>query len=93
MYASMSWVSISSGNGLLPAGHQAITWINADLLSIGPYATNFIEIWIEIQTFSSMKMHLKMSSVKLWPFCPGEVSNIGFIMVLGLNESHIAPFV
>ena len=32
---------------------------------------NFSEILIKIQDFSLMKMHLKMSSAKWWPFCPG----------------------
>ena len=45
--------------------HQGITWPNAGLLSIGPLGTNFSEIQIEIQNFSLMKMHLKMSSAKL----------------------------
>ena len=35
-----------SGNGLLPVRCQAITWTNASLLSIGPFETNFSEIWI-----------------------------------------------
>ena len=28
--SNWQWVSIGSGNGLVPAGHQAITWTNAD---------------------------------------------------------------
>ena len=61
----MNWARIFSGNGLLPARRQAITWNNADLLSIGPIGTNFSEIWIEIQHFSFMKVHLKLSSAKM----------------------------
>ena len=64
MYASVKWVSFGSGNGLLPVGHQAITWTNPDLLSIGPLGTNFSEIWIEILTFPFKKMCLKMTSAK-----------------------------
>ena len=60
-----------SGNGLSPARRQAIIWTNTDSLSIGPLWTNFSKIWIEILKFLSMKMHLKMSSAKWWPFCPG----------------------
>ena len=66
------WVSIGSGNqvmGLLLVRRQAITWTNADLLSIGPLGTNFSEILIEIQNFSHRKMNLKMSSVKPPSFC------------------------
>ena len=44
------------------------------LLQIGPLRTHFSEIWIEIQSFSSIKMHLKMSPAKWWPFCPEEMS-------------------
>ena len=55
----------------LPAWCQAITWTNTNLLLIGPLGTNFSEIRIKILTFSTMKMHLKMSSVKWRPFCPG----------------------
>ena len=29
--------------------HQAITWTNVDLLSIGPIGTNFFKTWIEIK--------------------------------------------
>ena len=33
--------------------------------------TNFNEILIKIQNFSFTKMHLKISSAKRWPLCPG----------------------
>ena len=60
----MNWVSISSGNGLSPVRHQAITWINAGL-SIGLLETNFSGIPIGILLFSFKTMHLKLSSGKL----------------------------
>ena len=41
---------------------------NALLLSIVPLETTCSEIWIKIPNFSFKKMHLKMSSVKWWPF-------------------------
>ena len=69
--ASVSWVSIGSGNGLLPIQRQAITWTSADLLSIGLLGTNFSEIWIAIEHFSFIKLCLKMLSTKWRPFCPG----------------------
>ena len=56
----MNWVSIGSDNAVL--------------LSIGPLGTNFSDILIRIQNFSFMKMHLKISSAKRWPFCPGGIS-------------------
>ena len=67
----MNWVIIGSGNGLSPVRRQAITWTNADLLSIRPLGTNFSVIRIKIQNFSFTKMHLKLSSAKWRPFCPG----------------------
>ena len=42
------------------------------MLTIGhPLGTYFGEIWIRIQSFSFKKVHLKMSSAKLRPFCRG----------------------
>ena len=41
---SANVVIIGSGNGLAPVWCQAITWTNADLLSIGPSPTNSCEI-------------------------------------------------
>ena len=55
-----------------PVRRQAITWINADLLSIiTPLGRSLSEIQIEIQNFSFMKIHLKMLFAKCRPFCPG----------------------
>ena len=48
VYALVNWVIIASGNGLSPFRHQAITWTNADSLSIGPLGTNSSEIRIKI---------------------------------------------
>ena len=48
IYASVNWVSIGSGNDLLPVRRQVITWTNADLLLIGLMRTNFGEIRIGI---------------------------------------------
>ena len=62
---------IGSDNDLSPGWRQAIIWANAQILLIGPLATNLSEILIEIQTFSFNKTHLKMSSGKKRPFCLG----------------------
>ena len=48
---------IGSDNGLSPGRRHAIIWANAGILSIWPLGTNFIEILIEIHTFSVKKMH------------------------------------
>ena len=67
------WVSklttIGSDSGLSPKWRQAIIRTNAGILLMGPLRTNFSEILIKICSFSFRKMHLKMSSVKCWPFC------------------------
>ena len=59
---------IGSDNGLSPDRRQAIIWINAGILLIGPLGTNFSEIVIEIQTFSSKRIRLKMSSATCCSF-------------------------
>ena len=72
---------IGSDNGLSPGRRQAIIWTNAGILLVGPLGTNFSEILIGIQLFSFKKMHLKMSSAKWRPFCPG-------LNVLMLNQIY-----
>ena len=62
---------IGSDNGLSPGRRQAIIRINAEILLIGPWGTNFSEMLIGIHTFSFKKIHLKMSSAKWRPFCLG----------------------
>ena len=43
IYASINWVGIGSDNHLSPIRHQAISWTNADLLSIGSLGKNYSE--------------------------------------------------
>ena len=62
---------IGSDNGLSPGRRQAIIWTIAGILLIGPWGTNFSEIFISIHTFSFKKIQLKMSSGKWRPFCLG----------------------
>ena len=62
---------IGSDNGLSPGRRQAIIWTSAGILLIRPLRTNFNEMLIEILTFSSMKMRLKVSSAKWRPFYLG----------------------
>ena len=59
---------IGSDNGLSPEQRQAIIWINARILLIGPLGKNFSEILIEIQTFPLKKIRMKMSSAKCCSF-------------------------
>ena len=72
IYASVKWIGIGSDNGLSPIRRQAIILTNAWLLSIGPLGTNFSEILVNNWTISFKKLHLKISSAKWQPFCPGE---------------------
>ena len=58
-----------SHNGLSSGRRQAIIWTDAGMLLMGPLATNFNEVVIEIYVFSFQKMHVKMSSGKQRPFC------------------------
>ena len=62
---------IGSDNGLSPDRRQVIIWTNAGIFLTGTLGTNFSEFLIEILTFSYKDMHLKMSSGKWRPFCPG----------------------
>ena len=71
-------IIIGSDNGLSPGQCQAIIWINAGILLIGPLGTNLSEILIEIFAFSFKEMHLKMLSVKWQPFCPGGGMSLPF---------------
>ena len=64
-------VSIGSDDDLSPSRRQAIIWTNAGILLIAPVGTNFSEIGFKIQSFSFMKMHLKMSFGKWRIFCLG----------------------
>ena len=71
IYTSVNYTIIGSDNGLLPGRHQATVWTNTGILLIGPLGINFNEILIEVYMFSLRKMHLKMSSWNLRPFCLG----------------------
>ena len=70
---------IDSDNGLSPERRQAIIWINAGILLIGPLGRNFSEILIKIQSFSLKKIRLKMSSAKCCSFRLG-LNVFNFIM-------------
>ena len=61
-------IIIGQDNGLSPGRRQAIIWTNAGMLWIGPWGTNFSEILIGIHTFSSKKIHSKVSSAKCCSF-------------------------
>ena len=87
IYASMDWVAVGSGNGLSPVRHQAITWTNAGLLSIGLIRTYFSEIWIGIVFFSFNKMHLKMSSDKM-----AAILSRGDDLLLSVTGKYPQPF-
>ena len=62
---------IGSDSGLSPGRRQAIIWTNDVILLIEPLGTNSSKLLIDIYTFPFSKMHLKMSSGKWRPLCPG----------------------
>ena len=64
-------LSIGSDNGLSPVRRQNIIWTNFVLMSIKPLGMIFSQILYKIQTLSSNKMHLTISSGKILPFCLG----------------------
>ena len=74
MYASVNWIGVSSGNGMSPVRHQAITWTNANLLSIGPLGTNFCEIRIKMQNFHLRKCIWRCCLRNGGHFVQGEMS-------------------
>ena len=43
----LKYFIICSGNGLMPVRHQAITWTNADMLSLDLFVTKYIFISIK----------------------------------------------
>ena len=75
----------------VPGRRQAIIWANTEILWIGPLATNFREILIEIYTFTfKKKKHLKMSSGKWRSFCLGHYVIIVAIVISSLLSSSLA---
>ena len=60
-------------------------WINADLLLIRPFGTNFVEKRIEIWNFSFTKIHLKMSSAEWQSFRPGKDESIRYRHSQGID--------
>ena len=83
IYASVNRLSSGSDNGLSPIRRQAIIYTNAGLLLTRPLATNFNETLIKIPNLSLTKLHLKRSSGKWRPFCPGRDE---------LSECHVTPW-
>ena len=54
--APFAFFIVGSGNGLLPAQHQAITWTNINVLSTEPLRRNLNEIWIKMWNYYSTKI-------------------------------------
>ena len=69
IYGAANWVII--GDNVSPVRYQDIIWTNADVLSTGRSWTNFTAMFIKIQCFYHMKIHMKISSAKSRPFCSG----------------------
>ena len=62
---------VHAGNGLIPLWYQAITWINNDILSIGPLETNLLNFYKNLNTFiqenALENLVYKMSAILLKP--------------------------
>ena len=68
IYESQNPIIISSGDGLLPVQHQAITWTNGDWYSVEPSKY----MWNLIQTHKFLiKEHAFQMVVCKMPFCQG----------------------
>ena len=59
---------IGSDNCLSPSRCLTIIWTNVGIFLIWPLAINFTETSVKIRKFLFVKMHLKISSGKWWPF-------------------------
>ena len=93
IYASLNWVTICLGNGLSPVRGQALAWIGTAFWLIWILGTNCSEIRINMQNFSIMKMHLKMSYEKwqlLSPVGGGGWVEINFVPIFATAspETH-----
>ena len=87
---------IGSNNGLSPGRRHAVIWTNAGILLFRNLGSNFSEILIEIDTFSSKKMHLKMSSGKWRPFVSASMCLNSCVSLrwnqLCVCSFHVTPF-
>ena len=72
----MNWVSIDSGNGLFPVQHQAITWTNADLLSIEPFGRKLREIESKFIAFHLRKCIWKCHMQNVCHFVQMDMSKV-----------------
>ena len=62
------------------------------VMDVIPLGTNFSEILIKMHIFSLTKMHLKISSVKWQPFCPGRDELNEILMLNNLSRIDAAPW-
>ena len=51
IYASLTWITTDSSNGLVSDRRQAFAWTNFDLWSTAPLGTNYNDCLVEIDTF------------------------------------------
>ena len=75
-----------SDKGFSPGRREAIIWNNVGILLIGPLGINFCEIFIVINSCSLKKMHLKKSSAKWRPFCPGSRQEAYVLQCIACNH-------
>ena len=73
-----------------PIQRQDIIYTNARIWSITLLGTNLSDILTKIQKFSFTTMHLKISTAKVWPFCPGgdELKNEKLVSTMFLSQGQ-----
>ena len=81
-------VQIMACRLLAPTHYLNQWWFIVNL----PLGTNFSEILIKMQIFSFTKMHLKTSSAKRWPFCPGRNKSTSGKVILLVSQINIQVF-
>ena len=86
-------IIIVSDNGLLPGRPQCPVWKNARILLIAPLGIHFIEILIEIGTFSLKKIRLKQSFAKWCPFRLGLNELMTTMNTINSNGAYHPPCV
>ena len=68
--ASVNYTIIGSDNGLSPARHKNIIWINAGMLLIGPLGTNLVKFLSQLKDFHWWICIWKCRLPKWQPSCP-----------------------
>ena len=94
IYASVNWVIIRSGNGLLLTWCQAIIWTCDNKLFIEPLGTDFIEVkkkMLSIQENAVENVVCKMAAILSHPRCVKYSSAYKVLIWLEIPNQVIMP--